>query len=177
VLKLKKHMKNIEGNFFYRNRPYIGRREERLPKRMSMPSQIPTAVVAGLDSTMHTKISVPSQMQIGGVVGGVGGATAQSSVVQSVGQIDANIVKAKREQMKSIRNQVLFDSPAIKVTYGNITLSTKNKSWCCYLGKCLPCLAPLEEKIITSKDFGTASSIKLTEVMRFCKRLMICAAY
>jgi hypothetical protein len=109
-------------------------------------------------------VSVHAQSQMLGVVGGVGGAVAQVSKIQTVGQLDASVIKAKREQMKEVRNQVLFDSPAIKVTYGNITVSSKNKSWCCYLGKCLPCFAPIEEKIITSKDFGTASSIKLTEV-------------
>ena len=119
----------------------------------------------------QSKMSVPSQMQIGGAVGGVGGAVGQVSTVQTVNQLDASVIKAKREQMKNIRNQVLFDSPAIKVTYGSITLSTKNKSWCCYLGKCFPCFAPIEEKIITSKDFGTASSIKLTEVRCTLNRL------
>ncbi len=124
--------------------------------------------------SQQSKMSVPSQMQIGGAVGGVGGAVGQVSTVQTVNQLDASVIKAKREQMKNIRNQVLFDSPAIKVTYGSITLSTRNKSWCCYLGKCLPCFAPIDEKIITSKDFGTASTIKLTEVRCTLNRFSNC---
>jgi hypothetical protein len=65
-----------------------------------MPAHVPTAVLAAPEPP---KLSIQSQGQMGGVVGGVGGASAQASVVQTVGQIDANVIKARREQAAAAR--------------------------------------------------------------------------